>query len=113
MTNRTRALGFRILSALKNDRVIVVSNTSLHSVTLTDDKGVQFAAVASYELWDDAVSCDEGYALFIRGRKDYVYCRTFNALVTELRAIMPSPKVRKSYIKGVTRHPQFIGVKIG
>ena len=105
MTNRTRALGYRVLGSLKNERVMIVTSTSTRLVSLVNTMtGKTFAAV--YES-------DYGYVLHTQ---DGSHEHSFTGLIGAIKDLPSYPAARergKSPIKGAVRKPQFIGVKVG
>lgn len=92
MTNRTQALGRRLLSALKNENVLIITSTSLHSVTICDAKTQKAFLTVSV----DDVKDFEGLVRMIRESSAY-----------------PAPKERKVYAQPKIRHTSTTGVSMG
>lgn len=92
MTNKTRALGRRIIGALRNENVMVITSTSLHSVTLCNAKTQKaFLTVSTDDVQDF-----EGLLYMIRTTSAY-----------------PAPKERKVYAQPKIRHTQTTAVSMG
>lgn len=95
MTNRTAALGRRIIGALRNENVVVVVSTSLHSVTLLNAKTGKAFYTAS------TLSTEHQAEMFV--------------LLAAIKAApgYPAPKERKVYGTPRVRHTATTAVNMG
>jgi hypothetical protein len=93
MTNKTQALGRRLIGALRNENVVVVVSTSLHSVTLVNAK------------------TGKGFITIYQDR----LVQEFGTLIGEIKSMpgYPAPKERKVYGRPSVRHTQTTGVSMG
>lgn len=108
MTNRTRALGHRLLSSLKNECIVIVSSDSTRRVSLVNGaNGFPVALVA-----EDYDTGTYTLALAIGG---VVTLNNFPALVGRIKACSayPTPKARKSFVRPVNRGTRVLAVKAG
>ena len=92
MTNKTHALGRRIIGALRNENLVVVVSASLHSVTLVNAKTDKAFLTVSTDSVQD-----------------------FGGLLTMITtaSAYPAPKERKAYGQPRVRHTQTTAVNMG
>lgn len=110
MTNRTRALGHRILGTLKNERIVVVSNgaTTLCFVSLYVAGATKpFAMVRENEWGEFYVMTDDG------GTGEWHESFAAAMHVVKQASRYPTPKARRSFVKPLNRGTRVIGVKVG
>lgn len=109
MTNRTRALGHRLLGSLKNENVVVVFNSSTSSISLLNAKtGKTFALVRENEWGEYYVATADG---------TQEWHDSFAAAVNVIKAerTYPAPKehARLDARPKVRTAPKHMGVKMG